>query len=624
MAITKSVTETLKVATTGATFYLKAELVENGTDKANNASNMTIKGTLSAKSGGSSFSGTGGKLYVDWLDNNDGSWHNKASKTITSLSSGKSSSTSSTFNIAHKTDGSLKGRVRVRWENLGTSYAPSDANLDTGAVSLTNIPRNSTIVGRRYDNEISDHILLLEVTRYSSDYTDTISWSCTNNGTTLTEVVQTKGTNTKIAVCFDDNAYNNVSVPSDYVKFRSRYSNEDLLNLLGNETQKPWIFSVSTYSGNTQIGNTYSATGSYVIVRSTYDIAATAIVTDSKTINLTGNTDTIIKGISNVNVTINPTKRQYYNDNSTISQYWFYKTYNGEYITTQNNNYPYEKVTEKDFYTNILDSRNLNSSLAKASITNFLEYFKPGISSLITKRAESTSTIINFDVSGVFWNNNFSTNNTNTISLKYRYKLNDGNWTEYINISSGVIINNNEFSYSGSFNPGTGTDSLDTTIEVVIKDLTDSEFSLKATEPKGSSLFDIGENYFNINTRFAVNHKVILDLFNVESISENDIVAVASGISFLSACFKFNNIVFLSLNIYNITIASGNKILVKMPYKPKVPFTPIVANLFRVNHNVEVAYVDVDGYIHINFNVALSNGEVRLVGFYEIVSENEN
>ena len=75
-----------------------------------------------------------------------------------------------------------------------------------------------------------------------------------------------------------DNAYNNVSVPSDYVKFRSRYSNEDLLNLLGNETQKPWIFSVSTYSGNTQIGNTYSATGSYVIVRSTYDIAATAIV----------------------------------------------------------------------------------------------------------------------------------------------------------------------------------------------------------------------------------------------------------------------------------------------------------------------------------------------------------
>ena len=510
MAISKSKTATLSVSTTGATFYLKAELVENSTNLTNNTSNMTIKATLSAKSGGSSFVGTGGTLYIDWLDNNDGNWHNKASKNITSLSSGSSSSTSSTFNITHKTDGTLKGRVRARWINAGTSYAPSDSSVSTDAVSLTNIPRNSKIDVSKYNTIIADHIFLLDVTRYSANYTDTISWNMSANGSTLSETIQTKGTNSKIALCFDDYAYNNVSVPSGYVKIRRTYSNEDLMNLIGNSYSNSISFTIQTFNGNPQIGNNYTATSTYQIIRSSYDLTATAVVNDSLSTTLTGNTSTIIKGISNVLVTITAVKNQYYNDNSTLSQYWFYTEYDPQsyrYIVENHNYHTFEKVTTKDFNTNILDSRGLNSAVATASVTTLLDYFKPVISSLRTSRAEATSTNINFDIEGSFWNNNFG-NSANSITLKYRFKLGQGTYSQYTTITP--TITGNSFIYSGIFNSGSSTS--DATIEVLVIDSTNSDFSLNVTEPKGESIFDIGDSYFGVNGTLALNHQSIAQL----------------------------------------------------------------------------------------------------------------
>lgn len=521
MAISKSKTATLSVSTTGATFYLKAELVENSTNLTNNTSNMTIKATLSAKSGGSSFVGTGGTLYIDWLDNNDGNWHNKASKNITSLSSGSSSSTSSTFNITHKTDGTLKGRVRARWDNAGTSYAPSDSSVTTDAVSLTNIPRNSKIDVSKYNTIIADHIFLLDVTRYSANYTDTISWNMSANGSTLSETIQTKGTNSKIALCFDDYAYNNISVPSGYVKMRSTYSNEDLMNLIGNSYSNSISFTIQTFNGNTQIGNNYTANSTYQIIRSPYDLTATAVVNDSLSTTLTGNTNTIIKGISNVLVTITAVKNQYYNDNSTLSQYLFYTEYNP--IVENLNYHIFEKVTAKDFNTNILDSRGLNSAVATASVTNILDYFKPVISSLRTSRAEATSTNINFDIEGSFWNNNFG-NSANSITLKYRFKLGQGTYSQYTTITP--TITGNSFTYSGTFNSGSSTS--DATIEVLVIDSTNSEFALDATEPKGESIFDIGDSYFGVNGTFAINHTIVMDIIQAVENKVNSLFFVAN------------------------------------------------------------------------------------------------
>jgi hypothetical protein len=111
------------------------------------------------------------------------------------------------------------------------------------------------------------------------------------------------------------------------------------------------------------------------------------------------------------------------------------------------------------------------------------------------------------------------------------------------------------------------------------------------------------------------------ELLNIQTISAEQITTVQSEITKYSFCIKFNNIMFVSLTIGSITMASGNKILVTMPYKPKSDSTPLIANMYRVNNEQQVCYIDSNGNIHVNFNTAVSNGEVRIVGFYEIKDE---
>lgn len=111
------------------------------------------------------------------------------------------------------------------------------------------------------------------------------------------------------------------------------------------------------------------------------------------------------------------------------------------------------------------------------------------------------------------------------------------------------------------------------------------------------------------------------ELLNIQTISAEQITTVQSGITKYSFCIKLNNIMFVSLTIDSITMSSGNKILVTMPYKPKNDSTPLIANMYRVNNQQQVCFIDSNGNIHINFNTAISNGEVRIIGFYEIKEE---
>ena len=485
------------------TYYLKADMYENSVSVANNTSNVTIKAILRSKSG-SSFSGSGGTLYVDWWDNKTNSWTNKGSVSVSSLSSAASKDITETFNVTHNNNGALRGEVRARWERGSNAYAPVSSNVYTDETSLSTIPRQSTIAISKHNQSIADNVILVTLDRKLSSYTDTISWSCGN----LSETLQTKSSTTKIALYFDDDAYVNISPPSGYTKKRSTYSNADLMNLIlswsSSSTQNPnqtMVFTTTTYNGNTSIGsNTYNF--KYEIYQTPFINNLSYETTDALSSTLTGATDIVINDISKVLVTNTLTKNQYFNDNVQASSYTFTASNVGG-VTQASNSYEFSKILGPIIRAMATDARNKSTSMSQGAIelnsAHFKNYTTPVISSLVASRPESTSSVINWKVEGTFWNDSFGVV-SNTLHIYYRYKVDNGNYNSYTEVTP--TISSNDFEYTGQISV---VSTSEATLEIKIVDSANSEYILETTIPKGKSIFDIGDEYFNVNGVLAEN-----------------------------------------------------------------------------------------------------------------------
>lgn len=513
------------------TYYLKADLYENSTSVANNTSNVTITATLRSNSA-SSFSGNGGTLYVDWWDNKTNGWTNKNSVSISSLSKGTSQSTTSTFNVSHNSNGSLRGEVRARWVRGTNEHAPVSKNVYTDEISLTTLPRQSGISISKYNQSIADNVILITIDRKLSNYTDTISWTCGN----LSETLQTKGSTTKIALYFDDNAYNTIAPPSGYTKIRSTYSNADLMNLIlswssvsPDNPNQNITFTTSTYNGNTLIGsNTY--TFKYEIYQTPFINNLSYETTDTLSSTLTGSNDIVINGISKVLVTNTLTKNQYFNDNVQAVSYMFTASNVGG-VTQASNSYEFPKILGSIIRSMVTDARNKSTSMSQGAIeldsSHFKNYVTPTISSLDASRPESTSSTINWEVDGTFWNGNFGSV-SNVLHVYYRYKVDDGTYNSYTEVTP--TISSNDFEYSGTISV---VSTSEATLEIKIVDSTNSEYILQKTIPKGNPVFDIGDGYFNVNGLIAQNGNPIQEKIKyIEASSSTDITLSAASTSY--------------------------------------------------------------------------------------------
>ena len=127
-----------------STYYyiLTAEFVENSTSTENNTSNITVTATIHGQ--GIGYSGAGSNTWsLVWVDNNENAGGTTVkSEAITSLTKNTSKSMTHTFDVPHKSDGTLSGYVQVNYNNVGTGYAPSSNSVATDSTGLTNIPRH--------------------------------------------------------------------------------------------------------------------------------------------------------------------------------------------------------------------------------------------------------------------------------------------------------------------------------------------------------------------------------------------------------------------------------------------------------------------------------------------------
>lgn len=494
MAITTNKSVTLKASATGGTFTLNAKLTENSVSILDNTSNVTVTGKLSKGTG--TFVGSGGTLYIDWYDNKTKTITQKSSKAITTLQSG-SISTSATFNVEHNEDGTLSGYARARWVRGSSTYAPSSGSVSTSSTTLTNIPRNTTlslindVLGSgNYTNCVIRTNFKTSIG--SSDYTTKLEYSWNGNTGVLTDNL-TKDLALSFNGAITDTNYQCITFP---------YTFKQIASALPSAKTTTIQLKLTTYNGTTQVGNTFTYDYVYNIGEAKPTGSIALATTDTLSSTLSGNTTTFINGVSNVKMTFNSIN---FNSTATIKNYIF--NGNGETITQTGNSYTFKNkvsLANDGFSGVVVTNRGNEYTIGSKNYTNYTtkDYSQPKVTTFTTSRADTTSTTINVSVGGTYWNKSFGSvsNTIQTISVKM------------IPSSGNTTTKTITPSYRGATFSGSTTFTLSTTVdatfELTISDKA-STFTQKSSVSKSISSFDIGDDYFGINSHLYMNSKQI-------------------------------------------------------------------------------------------------------------------
>ena len=312
-----------------------------------------------------------------------------------------------TLDITHGTDGkkTVKASFSIKTGMTGT--------LEGGVLeastskTLTNIPRASSVTCA--DGNIGS-ATTININRASSSFTHTITYSFSG----LTGTIATKTKDTSIGW----------TIPTSfYAKIPNAKSGKVTINC-------------TTYSGNTSVG-TSSTTANVFVINSGPTVNATIEDVNEDTVALTGDSNKIVKYMSNAKVEITATAK----NSATIKSK---KVICGNKSGTSTSN-TLNNVESGTFVVSCTDSRGFSAS--KTITKTLVNYIKLAFTDVSLERPSTTSNTVNASLKGNWFNDNFGTTN-NTLSMKYRYRQSGGSWGSYNTISPNK--NGNTFSYSSS------------------------------------------------------------------------------------------------------------------------------------------------------------------------------
>lgn len=229
--------------------------------------------------------------------------------------------------------------------------------------------------------------------------------------------------------------------------------------------------------------------------------------TNTKTIELTGNNQIVIKGYSNVKGIISTANKGVAKNSANMSKYRFViGELQAEKVYSSNSNVEItlNKVQSNRFDMYAIDSRD-NSTLKTISASTYKSYSNITIKSVKANRENNGigSNVI-LDFNGGIWNANFGKINNSIVSCKYQYKkTNSSTW---INGETDImpVINGNSYSKSISIKGDLGADGFDVknsyNIKVTITDkLSSYSFeTLLGTGTPGIAITPTGIAFFNM------------------------------------------------------------------------------------------------------------------------------
>ena len=380
-----------------------------------------------------------------------------------------------TFTVSHNSDGT--GSVSANtW--MDTRISAGEISKEA-SLTLTTIPRASSVSCSTADIG-SD--ATITINRASANFTHTLTYDFFG----LTGTIATKTIKTSVKFTLPKTFY------------------EKIPNLKYGKG----IIECTTYNGNTEIGTTMCPMQANCneeeclpsIVVESYD-------SNAVTVALTGNKSTFVKYYSNAAVTAHAVAK----NSATIRSQSI--TIGG--TTINKGSGTIYAVTDGVIKATVTDSRWFTNQII--SIHTIIPYVT--LTCLLQAGASSASGVAQLKVSGNYWNGNFGAV-ANTLTVQYRYKEQDGTFSDWITSSAEVTKSNN--AYDTTINV-TGLDYTKAyTFQARVMDklaTVESKEQTRKTQP----IFDWGVSDgvadFNINGTLKINNVNIFDMiYPVDSI----------------------------------------------------------------------------------------------------------
>lgn len=374
-----------------------------------------------------------------------------------------------TFTVSHNSDGT--GSVSAStW--MDTRISAGEISKEA-SLTLTTIPRASSVSCSAADIG-SD--ATITINRASANFTHTLTYDFFG----LTGTIATKTTQTSVKFTLPETFY--AKIP--------------------NIKSGKGVITCVTYNGNQEIGTTMcqmqancnEAQCAPSITVESYDSNAT-------TVALTGNKSKFVKYFSNVAVTAHAVAKH----SATIKSQSIIigsTTINGGSGTIK-------AVTDGVVKATVTDSRWFTYQIS--SKHTLVDYVK--LTCSIEAGAASTSGVAQLKVSGNYWNGNFGAA-SNTLTIQYRYKAQDGSFTSWKNSSAAVTKSNNTYNTTISISGLDYTKAYTFQARAIDKLATvESGGQTRKTQP----IFDWGVDSsgaadFNVNGTLKINNKNIIDI----------------------------------------------------------------------------------------------------------------
>lgn len=455
------------------TCNLTAYEVANSTNIANNTTDVYVKLTYTSTSTSHNFNNPAGSININGQVHNFN--HNINYNTTEVLYEG-------THTITHNADGTKSINISYNY-NTGISAGNIQ---ESRTLKLSAVPRKSNVSCANGD--IGSNVKI-NIDRASTDFTHTLKYSFKG----LTGTIATKTANTEV----------NWTIPTSF------YAK------IPNDRSGQGTITCETYNGNTKLGET-TCTFIAKVSNSEPTIDATIIDINETTKALTGDENKLIKYLSNAKITLNAAAK----NSATIASKRVYDnyTFNSNNTVTTVNNVEYNK-----FYLECSDSRGYTTK--ENVIKTMIEYIKLAITNLNIIRPVSTENTLNVDLKGQCYNGSFGAV-SNTLELKWRWRVKNATWSSYTNITATKT--NNTFNYSGKLG-----DNFDYTKEY--------EFEFVATDKLmnyayaknvsiGLPIIDIGKDDVIVNGDTTINGNINLGKGKGLKASNNDILKSIYGI----------------------------------------------------------------------------------------------
>lgn len=352
-----------------------------------------------------------------------------------------------TITIWHNSDGSFSDSASGSFTTTATGTYSLKSGSCNVTINLPTIPRASSFSLSSYNLALSDvpnssaNNLIVYIDRKSSNFTHTVEIKI--------------GSYTK--------SYYNVGTQVTWETYYDIWQN--FPNNVGNLGATVTVY---TYNGSTYIGSSSGSMNFYL--NPNYCMPETISsngTLDSRTQELAGNNNTVIKGFSTLTYNGTAKTKKYGYLNKVIVTGGNNITQNatiGEPTTvdeqrTYNYSGSLKGIETKDVSIAITDTRGLTVP-ATISFNSIKEYFKPTITKFELVRLdnhlsrggepEETGTATKLVIEGNLWKESFGniTNSINSISCQYK----GGSQTEYADIkkSDNSLISGNDFTFEGN------------------------------------------------------------------------------------------------------------------------------------------------------------------------------